>query len=169
MTTLLHGADRAIARGRAAMVGLYTDRCLVTRDAVVGEPEYVTNRAPDPVTLQIPGQGQVTVYKGPCRMQVKVDINSNVVSVVTGEREATYLTGQMQVPVEVEELTQFSDRDTFDGTGFLGNPGLIDVNSTALWMVCPYDSMMVGREFRIAGPYHKSQAVYRRFRVNEAV
>jgi hypothetical protein len=142
MTTLLHGADRAIARGRAAMVGLYTDRCLVNRDAVV---------------------------KGPCRMQVKVDINSNVVSVVTGEREATYLTGQMQVPVEVEELTQFSDRDTFDGTGFLGNPGLIDVNSTALWMVCPYDSMMVGREFRIAGPYHKSQAVYRRFRVNEAV
>ena len=97
----------AIMRGRAAMREMYTDRCHVTREAQPGDADYLPDedRQLDPVTRQRPPQARVTVYRGPCRMQVKVDINSNVVTAVSGEREQTYLTGQMQVPVEAAELS----------------------------------------------------------------
>lgn len=165
------GAHAAIIRGRRAMVGIHSDRCEVTRDAVPGDTGYVAPelRVPDPVTFQVPPQGRVVVYKGPCRVQVKADINSNVVAVVSGERDASYLTAQLQTPVEVEELAMFPDHGTFDGTGFIGAPGLIDVNYVARIMSAPYDSALEGRLFGIKGPFHKSQGVYRRFRLNEAV
>lgn len=166
MTITADTLTYAVMRGREKMRGLYTDRCEVTREAIDGDDEYVAeeDREMDPSTMQYPPQGRVVVYRGPCRLQVKVDINSNVVEAVAGDREATYLTGQFQVPVEKAELEGYADSDDFDG-----DPALIDVDHVAEILLAPFDSALPDRKFTVKGPYHKSQQTYRRFRVNEAV
>lgn len=167
MTTMMHpAAHQALVQGRQAMAGLYTDRVEVTRYAVEGDDGYVADvdRAMDPETFQRAPQGRVVVYRGPGRLQVKADINSNVVEATAGDREATYLTAQLQTPVEASELAAFPDR-----ASFVGDPALIDVDYTLRIVSAPFDSSLPGRLFKVAGPYHKSQGVYRRFRLNEAV
>lgn len=148
--------NRTIMRGRAAMAGLYTDRCKIER---VGEIDTSTFNK---TTMKYDAATRATVYEGPCRMQVKADINSNVVETTAGEREWTYLTAQLQLPVERGEALLI-DEDT------VGNPADVTVDDVVTFTVCLYDSSMVGREFNLAGPYHKSHAVYRRFRVREPV
>jgi hypothetical protein len=145
--------DRAIRRGRQAMNGLYTDVCLIERtvDLPLGDM--------DPDTMEYPTATRAVVYHGPARMQVKADINSNVVETTAGDREWTYLTSQLQLPVEASEVAWFGE--------LVGDPALVLVDDIVTWEVAPYDSSLLGREFNLAGPYHKSQAVYRRFRVRE--
>lgn len=153
--------EYAIVRGRAAMAGMYTDRARISRLAVKGEAGYV---APvlDRATGKYPPQGRVTVYQGPCRMQVKADINSNVVQTTAGEHEFTYLTDQLQLPVTRAEALAI-DPDV------IGDPGDVETDNVVDYLSAPYDESLVGRQLQIAGPYRKSHAVYRRFRVKEPV
>ena len=144
-----------LAAGQAAWLDIATDTCRVTRAAVSGDVGFVP-QVINPTTLQYPTQARVTVYQGPCRIQVKVDINSNVVETTAGEREWTYLVAQLQVPVT-------------NPPGVTGNVANIDVDHVCEVLTSPYDGTLVGSLFNIMGPYHKSQAVYRRFRIREVV
>lgn len=154
-----------LAEGQADWLAeVASDVCRVTRAAIAGDDEFVaaardgTSPTIDEATGQYPAQGTVIVYEGPCRMQVKADINSNVVETTAGEREWTYLTSQLQVPVLAP---------TGHALYVTGDPAAIDVDNVCKVLSAPYDPAMVDAEFNITGPFHKSQAVYRRFRVRE--
>lgn len=143
-----------LAAGREAWLGLATDTCRVTRTAKAGDDEYVA-QVMDPVTRRYPTQGRVTVYEGPCRVQVKVDINSNVVETTAGDREATYYVGQLQVPVVTPD----------DATGSVDD---IDVDFIAEILTAPEAPSLSGSQFNIHGSIsHKSHAVYTRWRIRE--
>lgn len=148
-----------LSRGRNAWLATATDVCRITRTAVDGDDEFVAQVIND-TTLQYPAQGRVTVYEGPCRMQVKVDINSNVVETTAGDKEWTYLVSQLQLPV----LTP-----TGHAAYVAGDPADVDVDNVCELLTSPEAPALVGAKFNISGPFHKSQAVYLRFRVKEPV
>lgn len=141
MKPIIGPADIALFQAEA--LAMMTDTCRITIpgpytstfNETTGQYENVASR--------------VTVYEGVCRFQVKADINSNVVETTAGEREWTYLTAQLQVPVE--------------GTGH------IPIDAVAECLTAEYDDSLPGRVFNIQGTYHKSQPVIRRFRVREVV
>jgi hypothetical protein len=135
--------------GRAAFDDLLTDTCRVTGP---GEGEPVWNEEAG----QYDDPEPTVVYEGPCRIQVKADINSNVVETTAGEREWTYLTAQLQLPTETPEEA-------------IGDVTAIKVDNVVTMLTAPYSPAMVDRKFNIQGPYHKSHAVYLRFRVKEVV
>ena len=137
-----------LAQGRAEIESLMQDTVRITRPATEDDPEWVPQEL-DTATGQYPEQGRVVVYEGKCRFQVKADINSNVVETTAGEREWTYLTAQLQVPIA----------------------GTLEIRTdhVAQVLTCPNDPDLVDRLFNIMGSYHKSQAAYRRFRVRELV
>lgn len=137
-----------VARAKRAADSIMLDTCRITRTATPDDPEWVA-QVIDEVTGQYPPQGRVLVYEGRCRMQVKADINSNVVETTAGEHEFTYLTAQLQLPIA--------------GTADVA------VDHIAEWLTSPDDDALTGRLFNITGPYHKSQAGYRRFRIREVV
>lgn len=139
-----------LAAGRQVWLNeLATDTCRITK------PGAPTRGAMDPDTLQYPDEAErVLVYQGPCRFQVKVDINSNVVETTAGDREWTYLTDQLQLPVETPP-------------GALGDVADVDVDHVCEALTAPFDSTLVGAKFNIAGPFRKSQTVYRRLRIRE--
>lgn len=143
-------APEAVLRaGRLAFNSLLTDSCRITKP---GEGE----RQMDEETGQYVEPPRITVYEGPCRIQVKADINSNVVETTAGEREWTYLTAQLQLPVE-------------NPVTAIGDVSAIDVDYVCEILSAPYSPTLVGSLFNIQGTYHKSQAVYTRYRVREVV
>lgn len=148
-----------LARAREEFLEMASDTCRITRVAKVGDAEFVA-QVINETTGQYPAQGRVTIYHGPCRTQVKADINSNVVESTAGEREWTYLTSQLQLPV----LTP-TGHDRYVS----GSPGAVDVDHVAELLAVPHQPTSVGSRFTIQGPYHKSQAAYLRFRVKEEV
>lgn len=139
-----------LSRGREAMDMLMTDTCRIT---VRGEGEPVF----DEDTLQYTYPDEVEVYGpataplyGKCRFQIKADINSNIVETGGGDREATYSTSMLQIPSE-------SATD-------------IPVDSVVYSLTSPHSPALPGRQFNIHGEIgHKSQHVYRRFRLREVV
>lgn len=150
--------DDELAEDRAEFNTLLTDTCRIIRFLPVSDdPE---DREWNETTMKYEAdRPTAVVYEGPCRMQVKVDINSNVVEATAGDHEFTYLTSQLQVPVEATE----------DDRIVAGNPADITVDDLCEMLSAQYDSSLPGRQFNIAGPYRKSQATYRRFRVREVV
>jgi hypothetical protein len=138
-----------LAAGQSAFESLLTDTCKITAPGTGA-------RTFNETTGQYTDPARVTVYEGPCRIQVKADINSNVVETTAGEREWTYLTAQLQLPVNTP-------------AGATGDVTAIKVDHVAEILTAPYSAAMVGRVFNIQGPYHKSHAVYLRFRVKEIV
>jgi hypothetical protein len=144
-----------LARGQRAWLATATDTCRITRAAVTGDAEFVA-QVLDPDTLQYPEQGRVELYEGPCRVQVKVDINSNVVETTAGDREWTYLVAQLQLPV-------------FTPEGATGDVADVDVDHICEVLTSPSDPTLVDVVYNIQGIYHKSHAVYRRFRVREVI
>lgn len=141
--------SRVLTAGQAAFAGLLTDTCRITKPGVGAS---VFNET----TGQYTDPARVVVYEGPCRIQVKADINSNVVETTAGEREWTYLTAQLQLPVTTP-------------TGATGDVDDVDVDHVAEILTAPYSASLVGAKFNIQGTYHKSHAVYTRFRVREVV
>lgn len=110
----------------------------------------------DEETGQITYPGSVVVYEGRCRVQIKADINSNLVETTAGDREETYLTSTLQTPIT---------RVDQDGTG---NPGDIRPDNVATLIRCLNDPAIEGSEFNIQGGLsHKSHATHRRFRLRE--
>lgn len=144
-----------LARGQRAWAATATDTCQITRTAVEGDDEYVAQVIDDD-TLQYPEQGRVTVYQGPCKVQVKVDINSNVVETTAGDREWTYLIEQLQLPVHTPA----------DATGDVSE---VDADHVCEILTAPHFPGLAGAKTNIQSNYYKSQAVYRRCRVKEPV
>lgn len=143
--------------GRREFRGLATDTVRITRDGAGGRGTF------NETTGQYDAAPtRVVVYEGPARVQVKADINSNVVETTAGDREFTYLTDQLQLPAEVPPY------EWFDGA-VIGSPYDVDVDNVVEILAAPYGSSMVGSKLNVAGPYNKSQAVYLRFRVREPV
>lgn len=140
-----------LAAGREAFNDLLTDTCRVTK-AGTGTRTFNETSGQYETT-----SGRVTVYEGPSRIQVKTDINSNVVEATAGEREWTYLTGQLQVPVETPD-------------GAVGNVAAIDVDHVCEVLSSPMDPSMEGSEFNVQGRIGpKSHEVYRRYRLKQVV
>lgn len=113
-------------------------------------------RVRNETTGQYTDPPRVVVYEGPCRIQVKADINSNVVEATAGEHEWTYLTGQLQLPIVTP-------------AGAIGSVDAVDVDHILKMLAAPHSPTLVDAEFNIQGTYHKSQAVYGRYRVKEVV
>lgn len=131
----------AIARGRSAAEAGMTDTCTITRvdpDAVVGDM--------DADTMQYPDVDRLTVYSGPCRVQV-TSIIANSTSSNVGERVTTAQGSELQLPV--------------DGTGD------VSVNDVAEITASVNDSELVGRKFTVSARHEKSHATARRLRVTE--
>jgi hypothetical protein len=138
-----------LAAGQRAFAQLCTDTCRITKPGTGKGPMNETTGRYDP-------PARVTVYEGPCRLQVKADINSNVVETTAGEREWTYLTAQLQLPVHTPD-------------GATGSVNDVDVDYVCEVLAAPHSPTLVGVLLNIQGTYHKSQAVYSRYRVREVV
>jgi hypothetical protein len=84
---------------------------------------------------------------GRCRFQIKADINSNIVETTAGEREATYNTSQLQIPV---------------------SSLYIPPDAVVTCLTAEHNPALPGREFNIHGEIApKSIPVIRRFRLRE--
>ena len=147
--------DRTLEDGRAEFESLLTDTCRITRAAEETPAEKrarfneTTKKYEDPPP-------RVTIYEGPCRVQVKVDVNSNVVETTAGEREWTYLTAHLQLPVD-------------HPAGASGDVNAIEVDDVCEILTAPYSPTLVGAQLNIQSTYHKSHAVYTRYRVREVI
>lgn len=129
--------------GRAAILALMIDECVITAP---GEGKGPFNEE----TGQYDAPPRVTVYEGPCRIQVRSDINSNAVEAVVAEHEFTYRTGTLQLPIH--------------GTGDIRPDYIATVTR------CPLDESMVGREYNMqAETKGKTHATHRRYRIRELI
>lgn len=141
--------SQLLAAGRAAFAAVVTDTVRITAP---GEGEKTFDEATGAYTEP----DRVVVYEGPGRIQVKADINSNVVETTAGEREWTYLTAQLQLP-------------TVTPANAVGDVYAVRTDHVCEIVAAPNSPDLVGSLYNIQGTYNKSQAVYLRFRVREVV
>ena len=127
------------------------DTCVVTRE----DPDAV----PGPIdedTGQYPPVPRLTIYQGKCRIQVQVDVNANVVETTAGDREWTYLTSTLELPID-------------PGPDDVGDPANVRPDDVAEMLACPTDDAIVGRLFNLQGEIRKSDSTKRRVRAREVV
>jgi hypothetical protein len=147
-----------LAEGRDAFLVIATDTVLITRnDPTVPLPPM------DPVTGVRPARTQKTIYRGPGRIQVRSDVNSNVVEVTAGEREWAYQTATCQIPVETPTGT------APDGTAILGSTADVRVDDTVTMVASEHDPELDTRKWQVRALGNKSHATSRRLRITEAV
>lgn len=138
-----------IAEDRAMANAEMIDTCRITRAVPPGPEDF--NEA----TLQYATPAPVVIYEGPCRVQVRADINSNAVEAVVAEHEWTYRTGTLQLPITAPE-------------GSVGSTANVRPDDTATMLSCPLDAEMVGRKLNLqADTKGKTAASCRRFRTRE--
>lgn len=127
------------SRGRAAAEGGFDDTCVITR-AGTGKGAFNTS------TGQYAAPARVTVYSGPCRIQVTALIaNSSASS--AGQRAATVQASELQLPIA--------------GTGDVSIKDVAKITASA------HDAELVDREFTIDARHEKTHATSRRLRVSE--
>lgn len=131
-------ADRAFANAQM------TDRCRIVRPSGSGSGVFneTTGQYDTPAAA-------VVVYEGPCRWQIKVDVNTNLVEPQELEREWAYQTSTLQLPV--------------------AGSGAVRDNDVATCLSARFDDSLVGRVFNIQSAQRKSMAVTRKFRVREVI
>lgn len=130
-------ADRALAEENL------TDTCLIERapagrgtfDEETGQYTQAADRA--------------LIYEGPCKVQIRADINSNIVEPVEVEREWGYETSTLAVPIAGTEDVRPDDICTI--------------------LTSQYDPALPGRVFNVHTSFHKSIATTRRFKLREPV
>lgn len=124
------------------------DTCRVTKDGA-GPKVW------DEATLQYTLPPRVVVYEGPCRLQVRSDINANAVEAVVAEHEWTYRTATLQLPIDTP-------------AGATGSAAAVSTDHQAEILTCPLDSNMVGRILNLqAESKGKTMSSHRRFRTRE--
>lgn len=141
MQPLLSAVD--VEFGRELAQAHFIDTCRITRD---GDGPRVL----DETTGEYVDPPRVVVYEGPCRVQVRSDINSNAVEAVIGEHEFTYRTGTLQLPIE----------------------GTADIKPdyVAEHVSCPFDPSLEGRVYNMqAETKGKTHATHRRYRIREVL
>lgn len=132
---------------RAEAEAMMVDTCLITREAVEGDPEYVDASTIDPDTGQYPEQGRVTVYEGKCRLQVKSLIAGSSES-DAGDRAYVVQDAELQLPVD----------DSID----------VRVGHVAEVVSASHDAALVGRQLTVRALHQKTHATSRRLRMQEA-
>lgn len=138
-----------LEEGRIAAFALMTDTCRITKPGAGTGPfdeATGTYTPPDPIP----------VYEGPCLLQIRADVNSNVVEVTAGEREIAYQTAILSIPITAP-------------VGSTGNPADVRIDMTAIYLTAENDPSLVGRQFRIKATLVKTRATARRLRVTETV
>jgi hypothetical protein len=131
-------ADRAFANEQL------TDQCRIVRPGASGSGTF------NETTLQYDTPAaDVVVYEGPCRWQIKVDVNTNLVEPQELEREWAYQTSTLQLPVAGSEAVRSND--------------------VATCVYARFDDALVGRVFNVQSVQRKSMAVTRKFRVREVI
>lgn len=151
-------SDHEINEDRRDAVDNMRDWCRITRPGPGGKGPI------NPVTLEYDQPpARVVVYQGRCRIQVKADINSNVVETTAGDREATYQTFTLGVPITAVPAAPGDPFET------VGTPEAVRPDYIAEIIHAPNDPSLLGRLFNIQGMYHKSQASHRRWRVRQVV
>lgn len=138
-----------LAEGRTAWLALAVDTCRITKPGV-GKP--VLDEA---TGVRVP-PAPVVVYEGPCRLQIRADVNSNVVEVTAGEKEWAYQTAILGIPISAP-------------AGAVGDPGAVQIDHTVTYLTAAEDPDLVGRMFQIRAVMHKTHATSRRLRVTETV
>ncbi len=138
--------------GRAAFLVIATDEVLVTRaDPTAPLPPLNPDGTRPPRT-------QKTVYQGPARIQVRSDVNSNVVDVSIGGQsvENSYQTATVQLPIEAP-------------AGSTGSTADVRVDDTVKMVTAVHDPELDDRLWQVRALGNKSHATSRRIRVTEAV
>lgn len=138
-----------VAEDRAMANAEMIDTCRITR-AIAPSPDDFNES-----TLQYDPPPPEVIYEGPCRVQVRADINSNAVEAVVAEHEWTYRTGTLQLPITAPA----------DAVGSTAN---VRPDDTAEILTCPLDVEMAGRQLNLqADTKGKTMASCRRFRTRE--
>lgn len=132
--------DAVLLEGRGLAESLMNSTCRITANGA-GEPVF------DDETGQYTDPARVTVYEGPCRLQIRGDRNAAEAS--SGDREVVTQEPELQLPV--------------DGTED------VSVGHQVLILTNPRDASLVDRVFTVIGRHEKSQATARRLRVAEVV
>ena len=146
-----------LAEGRAAWLALAVDTWRITKPGV-GAPVL------DEDTGEMVHPDPVVVYQGPGRLQIRADVNSNVVEVTAGEREWAYQTATLAVPISTTHPLTGQPI-----AGATGDPGLVHIDMTATCVTAVEDPALQGRVFQIRALMHKTHATARRLRVTETV
>lgn len=136
-----------IAEDRAMAEANLPDTCRIER-LRVGRGAF------DETTLQYANDSaddghRDVIYEGPCKIQIRADINANIVEPVEVEREWAYETSQLKLPLEAS----------------VG----VRVDDIATMLTAPYDASLVGRMFNIHSVDRKSIASVRKCKIREAV
>lgn len=142
-----------IASDRAMAEANLTDWILVER-AKVGRGVF--DESTGQYANDDPDAPKDPIYEGPAKIQIRADINANIVEPLEVEREWGYQTSTLKTPIV----------GAGDSTG-----SAVDIRPDDICTVvtAPYDPALVGRVFNIHTADHKSLASTRRFKLREAV
>lgn len=132
-----------LARGRRAAESLMVDTCTIKRPDPEAEPGQM-----DPDTMQYPATDLITVYTGPCRVQVRA-VTATPKDVTVGERVGGEQTSELQLPVVGSED--------------------VAVNDVVTIVTAANDASMVGRTYTVTGRHEKTHATARRLALTEGV
>jgi hypothetical protein len=146
---LLSAAE--IAEDRRMAEDNLPDTCRITRGAA-GRGAF------NETTGQYANDGAAgdVIYEGPCKIQVRADINNNIVEPVEAEREWGYETSTLVVPISPV-------------AGCVGDPGKVFPDDVCTMLNSSYDPALPGRVFNVHTSFHKSIASTRRFKIREPV
>lgn len=128
-----------LTEGRALAEALMTATCIITKDGD-GEPVFNTT------TGQYDDPDRVTVYEGPCRIQIRGERSSGS-DAEAGDRRVDTQQPELQLPVAGTED--------------------VAINQQAKILTNPLDESLVDRVFTIDGRHEKTHATMRRLRVIE--
>lgn len=165
----MNTAHTTYAARRAAR-RTFIDICIIERPTLItdeaeaedSEPvldletgQYVDPDSGDPIDVdKLP---RTLVYRGPFRLQVRSDINSNAVEAVIGEHEDVYRTGSIELPVRTPTSAQGSTSAVLPGD-------MLTI------LRCKTDAAMQGRVLNMMGDVKgKTNASKRRFRTREVI
>lgn len=150
-------SDREVNESRAMAQREMQDTCRIYRypaPAAGGALDEETGQYPQQTT-DIPA-GAVVVYEGPCRIQIRSDINANIVEPQELDREWAYQTSTLQLPVDYDErIVAGASKDVM-------------TKDVCVYLTARYDPALPGRIFNMNATTHKSQSSVRRFRIREA-
>lgn len=150
-------SDRAIAEGRALAQAQMVDTCRILRypaPAAGGVLDETTGQYPAQTT-GVPADAPV-IYEGPCRIQIRSDINANIVEPQELDREWAYQTSTLQLPFDTDDrITRGASAD-------------VEPNDVCLYLTSRHEPSLPGRLFNIQATTHKSMSSVRRFRIREA-
>lgn len=110
-----------------------------------------------------PPKTKKTVYRGPGRIQVRSDVNSNVVEVniANDAQEQPYQTATCQIPVLTPSGPGYED--------VVGSTADVRVDDTVTMVAAVHDPELDTRQWQVRALGNKSHASSRRLRITEAV